>query len=786
MKALSFIKKVNPVAALVFGLVLASAWPVYSYMIKGAEVRLDTSQFSQRLGEEEDTVQKAFEKLDTDPSGAGDMLRSTYDQDLSGIVDFAEGVNWSDVRDVSINWSDMPLVPVSGINWNDLVPDPSINWDNVHVYEEDPVFSASPAASIAGFSGNSTAVATTTGDLTPGNCVEIDVDGNFVDAGDPCGTGTEGGGDVSGPESSLDNGLVLFSGETGKIIKQAVSSGFIKLTSGVASFLSLIGPADINWSAGLGYGAGKVWTATSGTAANWQDVSDLETDPVWISEKAGYATQDDLTTGLAGQDECSEITGCVPDALASVSVSSPLSGDGTSGSPVAVATNSSSSAGVVASGSGQANKVWKTDESGNPGWREDAPSGSSHDAVTLAGENYLALSGQQITAALIKSSTQINWENVQEIQTAAINWTSIVNDELQADGINWASLLQDIQPSGINWGSIEQVQSGDINWTNVEVMAPITEAMINDLAHTTDTNASTICAGTTTYLDGEGNCDDISGVYQAKDTDLDSLSAGITGVVKGAGNGGGYSAATVDSTGTCGTGDVCGPGHTHPTSEISGVNAGTDLTADLEEETHASEHAVGGADSVFPADPNADRYLKWNDTGGALEWATVSSSGGGNFFWVLRPQQAKLPTSNPMAIDAGNAVWRGLFDADTAESAQWNGVLQPFSGTLKIKLFYSMASATSGTVEFLVSAGCVTPDDAEDIDSVTLGTADSLTETVPGTAGYVSIIADTSLNGDSCAEGDFLIVKIERDATDGTNDTATGDAEFRGAIIYAE
>jgi len=29
----------------------------------------------------------------------------------------------------------------------------------------------------------------------------------------------------------------------------------------------------------------------------------------------------------------------------------------------------------------------------------------------------------------------------------------------------------------------------------------------------TNTNASTICAGTTTYLDGEGNCDDISGVY---------------------------------------------------------------------------------------------------------------------------------------------------------------------------------------------------------------------------------------------------------------------------------
>jgi len=44
------------------------------------------------------------------------------------------------------------------------------------------------------------------------------------------------------------------------------------------------------------------------------------------------------------------------------------------------------------------------------------------------------------------------------------------------------------------------------DWTNVTV----TESQISDLVHTTDTNASTACSGTTTYLDGEGNCDDVS------------------------------------------------------------------------------------------------------------------------------------------------------------------------------------------------------------------------------------------------------------------------------------
>lgn len=42
-----------------------------------------------------------------------------------------------------------------------------------------------------------------------------------------------------------------------------------------------------------------------------------------------------------------------------------------------------------------------------------------------------------------------------------------------------------------------------------------------------DTNADTICSGTTTYLDGEGNCDDISSVYEPAgitESDISDLS----------------------------------------------------------------------------------------------------------------------------------------------------------------------------------------------------------------------------------------------------------------------
>ena len=43
--------------------------------------------------------------------------------------------------------------------------------------------------------------------------------------------------------------------------------------------------------------------------------------------------------------------------------------------------------------------------------------------------------------------------------------------------------------------------------------ATLNETKLNDTITDLDTNANTICSGTTTYLDGEGNCDDISNIY---------------------------------------------------------------------------------------------------------------------------------------------------------------------------------------------------------------------------------------------------------------------------------
>ena len=40
-------------------------------------------------------------------------------------------------------------------------------------------------------------------------------------------------------------------------------------------------------------------------------------------------------------------------------------------------------------------------------------------------------------------------------------------------------------------------------------------------------------------------------------------------------------------------------------------------------DSHASQHGVDGSDSVFPANPGADKYLMWDDDPGELVWGST-------------------------------------------------------------------------------------------------------------------------------------------------------------------
>lgn len=109
------------------------------------------------------------------------------------------------------------------------------------------------------------------------------------------------------------------------------------------------------------------------------------------------------------------------------------------------------------------------------------------------------------------------------------------------------------------------------------------------------------------------------------------------------------------------------------------------------------------------------------------------------------------------------------------------------SGTLKCDIHYIMASATSNKVDWDVYVEAVTAADAFDLDAgESFDSANSGDQTVPGTAGHLGVISITLTNKDSVAAGDYVRLKIERDADDATNDTAGGDARLLQVVVREE
>ncbi|PWK81727.1 hypothetical protein C8D88_116139 [Lentzea atacamensis] len=139
-----------------------------------------------------------------------------------------------------------------------------------------------------------------------------------------------------------------------------------------------------------------------------------------------------------------------------------------------------------------------------------------------------------------------------------------------------------------------------------------------------------------------------------------------------------------------------------------------------------------------------------------------------------------LSTSYPAMVRNGTnfPVYGLAFDAVSDEAAFWLiRAVNYGSGNLTVNLDWYADTASSGDVVWSVQIAAITADtDTQDVETKSLATANTVTDTHLGTtAQRLHRASVTVSNLDSLAANDDVWIRISRDA-DNAADTMTGDA----------
>lgn len=159
----------------------------------------------------------------------------------------------------------------------------------------------------------------------------------------------------------------------------------------------------------------------------------------------------------------------------------------------------------------------------------------------------------------------------------------------------------------------------------------------------------------------------------------------------------------------------------------------------------------------------------------------------GDSLITFRPYNNEPPASNYATLDHRNIHPVLDFDKDADESAIFSEVMpRNYAGTTGITVYihWSADGVVVNEVIWDVAFERI-GDGQQDIDSDGFASVQSVTDTAPGTDGYVTIASIAFTDGaqmDSIAIGELFRLKITRDADNGSDDL-DADAELHAVEI---
>lgn len=218
--------------------------------------------------------------------------------------------------------------------------------------------------------------------------------------------------------------------------------------------------------------------------------------------------------------------------------------------------------------------------------------------------------------------------------------------------------------------------------------------------------------------------------------------------------------------------------------------------------------ASGGTGAAL-VDPNADRLVFWDDSGGAVAFltagtgltitgTTMTAAGGVTSFTDFYPgpscaegvgvYPANFESTSQAGLDVNcdtTSTWKGAWTfTDITSSTVVLKTLLPsnWDGSTVATTVYWSVGATSGNVEWHVATVCST---ANETLNPSFNTAQDLLDAAPSSNNFLQTATLTPLTMTGCAAGEVLSISYNRNGAD-TEDTVGGTVYLFGvALTYS-